>query len=288
MELKYNGHSKKSGVYKITNLTTGIVYIGSAKCFQKRAYQHFSSLKNNKHQNKHLQASFNKHGAGAFLFEVIEVVPGDKTARTTREQFFIDQELSNWKKCFNFKKKTIAKERSCFSRTPEESQKKLSEARRKLWSDPVYKAKMSAARKKQWLDPAYREKILRNIDQTGRLHTAEAKTKVSVGLKKRYADGMEPWNKGKKTGITPWLGKKRGPMPEEQKIKHRQAAKKAGQCVPVEQWTKDKKTLIKIWDSVNQACKQLGMGTSHVIGVLNPNVRRFSAGGFFWKRHQSS
>ena len=119
MKKEFKGHANKGGVYKITNTINGKIYIGSAKGFKKRAYQHTSSLKNGKHQNKHLQASFNKHGTDAFLFEVIEVVPGDKLARTTREQELIDEQLENWEKCYNFKKKTVVKDRSCWSKSPE-------------------------------------------------------------------------------------------------------------------------------------------------------------------------
>ena len=123
MEFKYDGHSKKSGVYKITNRNNDKVYLGSTGEFKRRSTQHLSSLKKNKHQNRHLQASFNKHGADAFLFEVVEVLSGDKTSRTTREQSYIDQELGNWEKCFNFKKKTVEKERMCFSKSPRKDQR---------------------------------------------------------------------------------------------------------------------------------------------------------------------
>ena len=92
-----------------------------------------SSLKTNKHQNKHLQASWNKYGADAFLFEVVEVVDGDKAARTTREQELINEQLDNWKHCFNFKKKTVKKQ-GPWSSTPEETRKKLCKAMKEfLW-----------------------------------------------------------------------------------------------------------------------------------------------------------
>lgn len=138
MRTKYYGNSEKSGVYKITNVNNGKIYIGSAKKFSTRYSQHINSLRNNKHQNKHLQSSFNKHGENAFVFEVIEVVEGDKKTRTQKEQDYINEQIYNWSYCFNFKKETIQKERSCFSKTPEETKRKREETTFKRYGKPYW------------------------------------------------------------------------------------------------------------------------------------------------------
>ncbi len=62
----------KSGIYKITNVITQIVYIGKSKNVVQRKNAHFSALKLNKHNNQHLQNSYNKHGKDNFTFEVLE------------------------------------------------------------------------------------------------------------------------------------------------------------------------------------------------------------------------
>jgi group I intron endonuclease len=61
-----------SGIYKITNLNDNKVYVGSSINVTKRQYKHFWMLRNNKHDNLHLQNSFNKFGESSFLFEVIQ------------------------------------------------------------------------------------------------------------------------------------------------------------------------------------------------------------------------
>jgi group I intron endonuclease len=61
-----------SGIYKITNLNDNKVYIGSSINVTKRQYKHFWMLRNNKHDNLHLQNSFNKFGEDSFLFEIIQ------------------------------------------------------------------------------------------------------------------------------------------------------------------------------------------------------------------------
>jgi len=47
--------TKILGIYKITNLKNGKVYIGSSKNIKRRLIEHKSRLKNNKHINKYFQ-----------------------------------------------------------------------------------------------------------------------------------------------------------------------------------------------------------------------------------------
>ncbi|MEQ8172689.1 MAG: GIY-YIG nuclease family protein, partial [Candidatus Eremiobacterota bacterium] len=61
---------KNSGIYCIINRVNQKIYIGSAKNLKDREKQHFSLLKNNKHVNKYLQNSYNKHGYENFEFKI--------------------------------------------------------------------------------------------------------------------------------------------------------------------------------------------------------------------------
>lgn len=62
-------------IYQITNMVNGKFYIGSADSFARREWQHKYDLKRGAHKNPHLQASWNKYGPDAFVFEVLEEVP---------------------------------------------------------------------------------------------------------------------------------------------------------------------------------------------------------------------
>lgn len=80
----------KSGIYKITNIENGKLYIGSAVNIKKRFSVHKSLLNNNKHHSRYLQHSWNKHTFEKFIFEVLEYVK-DLKMLIDREQHWLDE-----------------------------------------------------------------------------------------------------------------------------------------------------------------------------------------------------
>lgn len=60
-----------SGIYKITNLFNNKVYIGQSVNLLKRKKDHFIYLRNNNHDNQHLQRAYNKYGAKNFKIETV-------------------------------------------------------------------------------------------------------------------------------------------------------------------------------------------------------------------------
>jgi group I intron endonuclease len=62
------------GIYKIINVVNNKFYVGSAVDLKRRRIRHFSELRTGKHNNKHLQAAWNKYGESAFIFVVLEKV----------------------------------------------------------------------------------------------------------------------------------------------------------------------------------------------------------------------
>lgn len=81
---------KKSGVYKITNVLNGNVYVGSAVFFKRRWSLHKSELRKNHHHSPKLQNAWNKYGEEAFEFSVVEELPPIKDVLLEREQFWMD------------------------------------------------------------------------------------------------------------------------------------------------------------------------------------------------------
>jgi len=153
MQIHYRNQSEFGGVYKITNILNGRVYIGSTSCFRKRAASHKCNLEANRHLNKFMQNDFNKSGTESFLFEVLEVVAGDKQERLDREQFYIDQWYDNQKNCYNLVKQA----RDTRSGTRNKKQiDPLTDNRCKPFSEERL-AKHTAKLKDTWQDPKLKE-----------------------------------------------------------------------------------------------------------------------------------
>ena len=64
-----------TGIYCIENKINGKKYVGMAKDIALRWRSHCSHLSHGTHPNAHLQSAWNKYGADAFSFYVLEIVP---------------------------------------------------------------------------------------------------------------------------------------------------------------------------------------------------------------------
>jgi len=91
LDIQKNGHPC---IYMIKNLINNKVYIGSAIGHYKRKGQHYYLLRNNKHFNSHLQASWNTHGEENFEFKVLEFIK-DLSLLKEREEFYINSFKAN-------------------------------------------------------------------------------------------------------------------------------------------------------------------------------------------------
>jgi len=69
------------GVYKITNLVNGKVFIGSSLNIPGKLNSNRFQLIHKSHQNKELQQDWNQYGADAFSFETAESINPDKIAK---------------------------------------------------------------------------------------------------------------------------------------------------------------------------------------------------------------
>lgn len=210
-----------SGIYCIENLVNGNKYIGQSANLQSRFCCHFSTLKNNKHENQHLQRAFNKYGKENFIFKIL--VYCELFELTRYEQFFIDLYPD---KLYNIRRECV--ESNFGIKWSEESRKKASENH----------ADFSGENHPSWgmiRSKETREKISKsaigNKKHLGKPQPEEAKQKISKANKgkrrtpeqKEKPKGKIPWNKGK--------GKKYDPKPP--KIKKPRKP-------PSDEWRKNK------------------------------------------------
>lgn len=109
------------GIYEIKNLLNNKVYIGQTKSIYSRLIDHKNALKNDKHDNSHLQRSFNKYGIDNFSFNVIEYC--DQQYLTEKEKFYISEQIE----CYNI--------REAIDSVIHPKRQLISEETRKLLSD---------------------------------------------------------------------------------------------------------------------------------------------------------
>ena len=76
----------KSGLYQIRNKINGKEYIGSSVNIKHRWSVHKCYLNQGVHDNPHLQAAWNKYGADAFVFMIIEYCEN----YLEKEQYLLD------------------------------------------------------------------------------------------------------------------------------------------------------------------------------------------------------
>lgn len=101
MEFKNEKETKNlSGIYKITQLSNGRVYIGQTKMkFKKRFWHHIWKLNNDSHDNKFLQNAWNKYSENDFVFEIVESI--DRNEDMNEKETFYIEEYDSFNKGFN-------------------------------------------------------------------------------------------------------------------------------------------------------------------------------------------
>jgi group I intron endonuclease len=160
------------GIYCITCIPTGKIYIGSSNDLRRRHSDHCWQLNAGKHANPHLQNAWRCYGADAFCFDILEYVAIEQLIE--REQFYLDT-LRPWNKNIGFNVSICA---DSATRGRKASPETLAKLRAKRHSAET-KARMSAVKKGKPVSEETRR--IKSANQKGkpvpRLHTPEARAK---------------------------------------------------------------------------------------------------------------
>lgn len=169
----------KTGVYKITFLPDGRVYVGAtSKTLKGRWVNHKSSLRKNSHHNPVLQKLWNEFGADSFEFAVLELC--ETRVLLEREQHWINT-LKAYSTGLNLS--PTAGSQLGFTQRPE-SRRKISEGGKRRYLDSKERAKQSLIAKTVW--KRFRAKISKAVKKAR--SSPEQRKKSSDITKKLWSD----------------------------------------------------------------------------------------------------
>lgn len=162
------------GLYKIINTLNDKFYLGSSKNIEHRFYIHKSKLKNNKHDNIHLQNAWNLYGESNFEFKIIEIYDGYSREKLFElEQIYLDNMNNNY---YNFSARATGGDLISYHKNREDIVKKIGLATKKRY---------------ELMTDEEREKLSSNMrgnknHMFGEHHSDESKKIISKKLKEFY------------------------------------------------------------------------------------------------------
>ena len=144
-----------TGIYEIRCTVNGKRYIGSSATIDLRFISHRSALRCGRHHNRPLQSAYQKYGADAFEFVIVEEgLPVD--ALIAAEQRRIDEARAMGEKLFNVRAQADSPRGV---RHTEESKRKIGNAHRGKVVRPESRALIRTARALQVITPETCEKL---------------------------------------------------------------------------------------------------------------------------------
>jgi group I intron endonuclease len=147
------------GIYEIRNIVNGKLYIGSSANIQRRLITHRSTLKRNTHHSTLLQHAWNKYGAAAFSFNVLELVRDPARLYIVENSYIQRFRSADRSHGYNICPAAGSTLGIKYGPHSAEHRKKIGDAHRGRVSSQETREKLSAALKGRTFDAAWIEKM---------------------------------------------------------------------------------------------------------------------------------
>lgn len=184
----------ESGIYFIYNIVSKKYYIGHSICVKSRLNRHKNALRNNIHENSHLQNAFNEYGLDNFIFDILDNCQEDYLLHM--ENYWCNLlNVHNRDYGYNIEPISILEGKRLVS---EETRKKLGANKGRKFSDET-KKKQSDIRKGK---PIHSEEFKNELSNRRRNSKASEETKLKMSLAakkrvKRLGSNLDNYNKKK-------------------------------------------------------------------------------------------
>ncbi len=188
----------ESGIYQLT-IGPRTRYYGQAQDLRAREYNHFHFLRKGTHHNRHLQASFNKHGEDALAFKTLLVCEIDELNRYEQQLLDVHHGTPG---CANVAKCAEAPGRGL--KRSEETLEKLRRIQKAYWACPKRREEAREAGRRAAPRPGKPVLVTWASGKTEKFHSVRAVAR-KLGYKNsgpvtNWLSGLKPIPK--KHGIT--------------------------------------------------------------------------------------
>lgn len=271
------------GVYKITHVESKRFYVGSSVNVKMRVDYHLSALRKGVHGNQYLQNAYNKYGESAFTFRAHRYCATPEEARVV-EQSFLDNPKYFGVKLFNISRSSTGGNliAGLSDKDYEALRKRKSKTGKIVQNRPEVKKRKSELNSGSG-NPMY-----------GKKHTEESKSSMSKNQKagwtkarkkahsekrKKYFEDnpeartiLQESGKRRKGELNAFFGKTHS---EETKARIREKAKQRYSEGNVPSNSRKVKAHGKVYNSVSECARLLGVAPMTVIFRIKSNSEKF-------------